>query len=223
MMTTEIDLSKMSGVNCYCSDEAAAHLRERAAAAGYKGIHLFGSGNYHYVSLFFLELIKEDFSLLLIDRHPDMEKGAFEEGDDLILSCGNWVRIAQKKLPYLKKVYCFGTDEGLFFDTLRDDPSLKDFAFLIKEPDEIEKGLPLYLSIDKDALSTDVCLTDWDQGDMSLSSLSSFLKAAGRVHRLLGADICGNTMRPVSDDILKKNRESDEKLIDLVCEAFFFS
>ena len=222
-MTTKIDISGMSGVNCYCSDEAAREIRKRAEEAGYSGIHLFGSGNYHYISLFFLELIKEDFSLLLIDHHPDCEKGAFEEGDDLILSCGNWVRIAKRTIPFLKKVYCFGTDEGLFSDALRDDPSLNGFAFLIKEPDEIEKGLPLYLSIDKDALSTDVCLTDWDQGDMSLSDISSFLKPAGREHRLLGADICGNTFRPVSDYIQKINKGSDEKLIDLVYEAFSFS
>lgn len=213
----------MSGVNCYCSDEAAAHLRERAAAAGYKGIHLFGSGNYHYASLFFLELIKEDFSLLLIDNHPDCEKGVFESGDDIILSCGNWVRVAKRKLPNLKKVYCFGTNKGLFSDALRDDPALDGFVFLINEPSGIEKGLPLYLSIDKDALSKDICLTDWDQGDMELSTLFSFLEETGKEHILLGADICGNTMRPVSDDILKKNKASDQRIIDFISEAFSFS
>ena len=222
-MMTEIDLSKMSGVNCYCSDEAAAQLREKAAAAGFRGIHLFGSGNYHYVSLFFLELIKEDFSLLLIDRHPDMEKGAFEEGNNLILSCGNWVRIAQKKLPNLKKVYCFGTDERLFSEALSDDPALSGFAFLIREPSQIEAGLPIYLSIDKDALSSDICITDWDQGNMELPELFSFLEETGKEHTLLGADICGNTMRPVSDDILKKNKASDQRIIDFISEAFSFS
>lgn len=222
-MKTEIDLSKMSGVNCYCSDEAAALLREKASAAGYRGIHLFGSGNYHYVSLFFLELIKEDFSLLLIDRHPDCEKGAFEDEDDIILSCGNWVRIARKKIPNLKRVYCFGTDEKLFSEALRDDPMLNGFAVLIREASDIEDRLPVYLSLDKDALSKDICLTDWDQGDMGLSELFGFLRETGKEHTLLGADICGNTYRLVSDDILKKNKDSDQKIIGFICEAFSFS
>ena len=100
-MISKIDLSGMAGVNCYCSPEAAGILREKASNIGCSGIHLLGSGNYHYLSLFFLELIKEDFSLLLIDRHPDCEKGAFEEGDSNILSCGNWVRCAKKNIPNL--------------------------------------------------------------------------------------------------------------------------
>ena len=219
-MISDIDLSGMSGVNCYCSLEAAGLLRAKASDIGCSGIHLLGSGNYHYLSLFFLELIKEDFSLLLIDRHPDCEKGAFEEGDSIILSCGNWVRCAKKNIPNLKRVYCFGTDEELFYDALRDDPSLQDLVFLIREPLEIEKGLPLYLSIDKDALSQEICVTDWDQGDMSLSTLSGFLKEAGAAHRIIGADICGNTMRPGSAEVLKKNGESDQKIIDLIREAF---
>lgn len=222
-MISEIDLSEMSGVNCYCSDEAAVILRERASEAGYRGIHLLGSGNYHYLSLFFLELIKEDFSLLLIDHHPDCEKGAFEDGDSSILSCGNWVRVAKKKVKNLKKAYCFGTDEGLFSEALRDDPSIQGFVFLIKDPSEIEKGLPLYLSIDKDALSQEFCVTDWDQGDMSFSTLSGFLKETGKEHFIIGADICGNTMRPASSDIQEKNKDSDQKVIDLLFEAFSFS
>ena len=222
-MTIEFDLSNMSGVNCYCSDEAAAILRKRTAAAGYSGIHLLGSGNFHYISLFFLELIKEDFSLLLIDNHPDCEKGAFEDEGDIILSCGNWVRVAQKILPNLKRVYCFGTDAGLFSEALFDDPALNGFAFLIREASEIKDDHPIYLSIDKDALSKDICLTDWDQGDMELSALFSFLEETGKEHILLGADICGNTMRPVSDDILKKNKDSDQRIIDFISEAFSFS
>lgn len=127
------DCSLISGTNAYCSDEAAEQLREEVNKALVieknnpkapldadgswekletmpAGIHFIDSGNYHYMSLFFLERIPTDFTLLLIDNHTDMNENAF--GD--ILSCGNWVRKALETLPHLKKVVMLGVKPQYF-------------------------------------------------------------------------------------------------------------
>ena len=64
----------------------------------------------------------------------------------------------------------------------------------------IPDDLPLYISIDKDALSTDFAITDWDQGEMTLDGLGAILTVARR-HRLLGADICGDARTAVDNSL----------------------
>ncbi|MCF0185723.1 MAG: hypothetical protein HUJ98_04440 [Bacteroidaceae bacterium] len=171
-----IDCRDIESTKCYCDDEACIKLRQRLADAGFFGIHFIDSGNYHYLSLFFLEQIKEDFNLLLIDHHPDDQPPGF--GD--ILSCGGWVLKAKEELPYLNNVYSFG---------LKDTDSSDILAFT----DSIPTDLPLYISIDKDALSKDFAITDWDQGSLALPQLLDLLEAVCSNRKLLGIDICGDT------------------------------
>jgi len=53
---------------------------------------------------------------------------------------------------------------------------------------------PVYISIDKDVLSTDEVLTNWDQGNMSVDTLFMNLKRIFKNRRVLGIDICGDAM-----------------------------
>lgn len=49
----------------------------------------------------------------------------------------------------------------------------------------------IYLSIDKDALSTDFAATNWDQGSLSLDTLQKCIVELAATHKIVGIDICG--------------------------------
>ena len=45
-----IDLSDISGTNCYCDGDAQAQILERMEKYPVSGIYFIDSGNYHYMS-----------------------------------------------------------------------------------------------------------------------------------------------------------------------------
>lgn len=100
----EFDFSHMEGVRGYCDQHSAACLREQLASVSAEGIHFLGSGNYHCMSLFFLEKISIPFSLVVLDHHTDMQPSMF--GD--LLSCGSWILNALETLSCLKEVLIIG-------------------------------------------------------------------------------------------------------------------
>ena len=160
------DYSELEGTCCYCSAESAGRIRGSIAGLPLEAIHLIGTGDYHYISLFWAERIVEDFALVLFDNHPDDQPGAF--GDDM-LSCGSWVADV-RSLPRCKH-----------------DVWIRDAGTAADLP----AGLPVYISVDLDVLSPEYARTDWDQGSMTLEGLCSALSALGSSHRIIGADICG--------------------------------
>lgn len=90
----ELDLRDVEGTNCYCGSDSAEELRTRLKDVPADAVHWIDTGDYHYLTLLFLEKIKEPFSLILIDNHPDDQPSAFDEPG--LLSCGSWVRDARK-------------------------------------------------------------------------------------------------------------------------------
>ena len=90
----ELDLRDVEGTNCYCGSDSAEELRVRLKDVPADAVHWIDTGDYHYLTLLFLEKIKEPFSLILIDNHPDDQPSAFDEPG--LLSCGSWVREARK-------------------------------------------------------------------------------------------------------------------------------
>ena len=57
----------------------------------------------------------------------------------------------------------------------------------------IDKDIPIYISIDKDVLSEDYAITDWDQGDMTIDEMISLLKDITKDRQIIGVDICGDS------------------------------
>lgn len=157
-----VDFTLVEGTNCYCSPTAAKEVRRRLAALPQGGLFWIDTGDYHYVSLLRMELVREPFALVLLDHHPDDQPGAFGEG---MLSCGGWVQTARQSLPLLKK------------DCLNSA--------------RIPSGLPVFLSIDLDWLSREYARTDWDQGSATLPQLLETAERIGAEHRILGIDVCG--------------------------------
>ena len=63
------DCTDISGSLYFCSDEAKTELEKRLAHIPVNALHFIDSGDYHYVSLLFLQRINRPFSLLLFDHH----------------------------------------------------------------------------------------------------------------------------------------------------------
>lgn len=164
------DFSNLEETCCYCSAESADAIRKAISGMPVKAIHLIGTGDYHYITLFWLERIDEPFSLILFDNHPDDQPAAFGG----ILSCGSWVGEA-RALPFCKEEIWIRTAEDLRGAVAQSGAD----------------GLPVYLSIDLDVLSPAFAHTDWDQGKMALDELCEALTLLASSRRILGADICG--------------------------------
>ncbi len=171
MIAVDSDFSFIEESCCYCSAQSAARMRASVAALPLGALHLIGTGEYHYVSLFYLERITVPFRLLLFDNHPDDQPSAFGGG---LLSCGSWVAEA-RKLPLLRGSY-----------------HIRDISGLSQLP---SGGVPVYISLDLDVLSADWARTDWDQGEMTLPELKQALLATAAGHSILGADLCGGLRR----------------------------
>lgn len=193
MEVVESVFSYLEGTNCYCCDESAAIIREKVSQLPLDAVHLIGTGDYHYVSLFYLERISQPFRLVLFDNHPDDQKGTLMDG---MLSCGSWVREARR------------------FEMLRDSVWIRrveDLALL--DP----SGLPLYLSVDLDVLDEKYASTNWDQGTMSLDELCCAIDTLKSRGSIIGVDICGGLTieKGASSEDLAKNKAAEEALLNL--------
>lgn len=188
-----LDMTGMSGTNCMCDDEAVLRIKEICASENVSGsgIHFIDSGNYHYMSALLSEMVDEPFSLVVLDHHPDMQPPMF--GD--ILSCGGWVKEVFDKNPNVKDIHIIGADRGLINKLDMEDQkrvSFYDIADIFDEGIKLPKTeYPVYLSIDKDVVTRDELVTNWDQGDMTTSQLLDFVKEMISGGRVLTVDICG--------------------------------
>ncbi len=195
-----IDMTDISGTNCYCDDIAAKDIRNRLKDADCGGVHFIDSGNYHYMTCFFLEKIQVPFALILIDHHSDMQMPAFGN----ILSCGGWVKYTLDSNEFLNKVYIIGAA----------DEEDERIEYIESGDSWPGSELPVYLSIDKDVLSSDHAATDWDQGDMSLDELLSLINEIKRSTELIGTDICGEKKEGVTESEVALNIQTNAKLLE---------
>ena len=209
-----LDMSGISGTNCYCDDEAAAKICERIAASPECKIHFIDSGNYHYMTNLFLRGMTRRFILVVFDNHTDMQPPAFGG----LLSCGGWLADAVMRFENLWEVWLIGPDEEAFFavpeefkDKVRFLSREKLASFREKGRLDAEAGkwlyereIPegndapsdMYISLDKDILSDKYISTTWSMGDMSPDELVLMLKSCLAMARekglqVSGIDICG--------------------------------
>ena len=218
---TWLDCTKIEGTDCYCDDEAQAALHKmmddavaNASAANNSAkiipdIHFFDNGNYHYMSKLWTDRVQEPFDLVVFDHHPDMQPPRFEG----ILSCGGWVLEVLKNNPFVQSVTLIGVADHLVDEIREELPASENAAVLdrvkfIRESElkselatlgaQIAKSsASVYISIDKDALSTAEAATNWDQGSLTFDQLASTLTTLAQNHKILGIDICGERARDV--------------------------
>ncbi|MDO4295720.1 MAG: arginase family protein [bacterium] len=228
-----IDCQTLLGTDCYCSAEAEELLQQQIQSFSPSGIHFLDSGNYHYVSKFWLCKIQEPFSLVLFDNHTDMQApGLFD-----LLSCGSWIRYAIQQQPLLREVLLVGPPKAMFLQDLQAlktqwQGRLPKIHCLSKE--DLKSGqtesffewmqaskLPVYVSIDKDILAESAALTNWDQGNLSLEELLSWLCLLLSARTCIGADICGEFGRETDVLALPQaaalNSHANQTLYELLC------
>lgn len=197
-----IDCRHLSGTDCYCDNEGKEALTGIIARCPVGGIHFIDSGNYHYVTKFWTDRIREPFALVVFDHHPDMQPPLFEH----ILSCGSWVKDVLESNPNCRKVVIAGASDEL----IRSVPHGYEGRVHFYSDNDLDHeeswnrfsqellSEPVYISIDKDVLSPEYAVTNWDQGSMSLKELEKLLYIILLHHPVLGMDICGEFI-PDSD------------------------
>lgn len=188
MTAIDSQFSHLEGTRCYCSAESAEAIRSALAALPLHALHRIGIGDYHYLSLFWLERIKEPFDLVLLDNHPDDQCPAF---DAEMISCGGWVAKA-KKLPMFHSLH-----------------HIKNGGEAL--PDG---SVGTYISIDTDVLSRDFARTDWDQGQMSLGALTDIVLEVASRGEIIGADLCGGLLESqgATPEDLRINAECSKRI-----------
>lgn len=219
-----LDCRNISGTNCMCDDEAKEQIRGLISSneIGYDEVHFIDSGNYHYMSKLLTDLIKEPFSLVVLDHHPDMQAPMF--GD--ILSCGGWVREVLNDNPYVRDVHVIGADRNLIDKLDKENAKRACFYDYV---DIFEGGIclpkteyPVYLSIDKDVLSESELKTNWDQGEFLTEEVISFVQKIFKEREVIGLDICGEIDESQEEcDITKAVNDSNafnQKICDIVLE-----
>ena len=210
-----ISMKDISGRNMYCTDEAFEEIRGRLSEipSPESGIHFIDTGNYHYMSRIYTSFINVKYDLILFDNHTDMQQAGF--GD--ILSCGSWAREALDKDENLSSLFVYGPsafEEGGAEYTL--SAGGKEITGMTYRGKGYEEGShPIYLSVDKDILDESYCVTNWDQGSLSLNELCGLIETAVAERSIIGADICGGISESdpgCTGDVLRENTSSDSKL-----------
>ena len=208
------DCTQVDGTDCYCDDEAQAILHKQIESVGNDsfGIHFFDNGNYHYMSKLWTDSVQEPFDLVVFDHHPDMQPPRFEG----ILSCGGWIKEVLDHNKFVQNVIVIGVADHLVEEIHKDLTQANSAEILnrvtfIRES-ELKNHLEnlsslvcselasvhssnLYISIDKDALSTAEAATNWDQGSLTFEQLTDTLQTLAQNRKILGIDICGERAR----------------------------
>ena len=190
-----LDLQGIRGTDMYCTPEAAQEIRTQIRGFGPQGIHFLDSGNYHYVSALFVEQIKEDFTLVLIDHHTDMQKPMAED----LLSCGGWAANLADSCEKLKQILVIGPPAESMTEielvhrekllTISEEEVLSGGWRTASEG--LRKDLPVYISIDRDALDPAFACSNWDQGRLTPDHITEILEKILGERKLIGADLCG--------------------------------
>lgn len=209
----DIDFSHLEHANLYCEPPSLMRIKQELNRRKQKGVTFIGSGNYHYVSYLLLKEIVEPFTLILFDHHTDMNLK--EENENTLISCGSWVSFALQNNPKLKKVIMIGPSSLTIHSN---DYSCVE-VFPIDTSNEVSTHTILshihtntiYVSIDKDVLDSKVTITNWNQGQMELSTLLKCIHSLIKNKNVYGIDICGELPIYPSQLFLAKYKNAIKK------------
>ena len=208
-----LDMYDIEGTNCYLDDSARSGIECRLREVGAfekTDIHFVDSGNYHYMSLMFLDELdkkEKDFNLLVFDNHPDMKPAAFGG----ITSCGGWILEAAEKYKHLRQICLIGVDEKLMSE-LRPLPEC--ISDKLANLDGLDKRIPVYISIDKDVMPEPYTYCQWSQGHTNPESLMKTIRKIADTTAILGIDICGESEEIYNEKHQKANNQTNKKLLE---------
>ena len=64
-----VDCRDINGVDCYCDEQARKELHRRLSAFPAKALHFIDSGDFHYLTEYWVSRLDEPFSLVVFDHH----------------------------------------------------------------------------------------------------------------------------------------------------------
>ncbi|MCR5303111.1 MAG: hypothetical protein K6E33_01010 [Lachnospiraceae bacterium] len=135
------DLTGVSGANGYCSEDSETRFQELMEGNLSSRIHFIDNGNYHYMSLLWMEAVMEkgmDYALIYFDNHSDRQDAAFGG----LLSCGSWVKEAEDRLSGLHKTIWVNSDEVVISGEVESNDLHNAFSHSVNETgDEMGHGL----------------------------------------------------------------------------------
>jgi hypothetical protein len=168
---------------------------------------LCGSGDFHHVTLALLARITTPINLLVIDNHPDWMRGLpllhcgtwlyhaarlpqvqriFHAGGDVDFDnhyrwLAPWPDLRSRKIVVLPAVRRFtrGKWSGVPTDCLRSNGSVtRAHLDVLLAPHRAELVCrPLYISVDKDVLTSADATVNWDSGHLRLDEMMTVLEA----------------------------------------------
>ncbi len=212
-----LDFSKLQGKNCFCDSMAEKTIKDTIKNMSPQGLHFIDSGNYHYATKFWIDKIREKFSLVVFDYHTDMQKPVFKS----ILSCGSWVVQCLENNSFIDKIVLMGIgkEQKLALDEKYKDKLICIDSEQIKKNDfsqiqKLSEQYPVYISIDKDVLSRRVIETNWSQGNMKLTELKNILHGIIPKRKIIGIDLCGECANETGKlSAVKNNDEVNANLL----------
>lgn len=210
------DDKALCGVRGYMDDKARKYLLEEIKEESMLlSVHFLDSGNYHHLSRLYLDIIKEPFNLVVYDNHTDMQFSVFGN----ILSCGSWIADAYETLHNLNKIIVVGANSSYIEECAFNKDKRVVFTDSISDV-YLENLLPIYISIDKDVLSSNEFISDWDQGSMSLAALKKEMEFLIDRFRVIGTDICGEPDN--SDDInISLSNNINKELVNIFVDILY--
>ncbi|CAK0762145.1 conserved hypothetical protein [Gammaproteobacteria bacterium] len=173
-----------------------------------------GSGDYHHFTFLLLQAQLRPLTLLLFDNHPDWTRPPHR------YHCGTWIYSAAR-LPQVERIVIVGLEssdiDGKNF-AHGDMESFHDGRIVllptrdvnVRLSDGTMRTLPgggvinailavissewVYVSVDKDCLRSEDAHTNWEQGSLELSFVTTVIERLGR--RVVGADTVGDWSSP---------------------------
>lgn len=66
---THVDCRNINGVDCYCDEEGRRKLHSLLAPYPAQALHFIDSGDYHYLTEYWVSKLQEPFTLIVFDHH----------------------------------------------------------------------------------------------------------------------------------------------------------
>jgi len=184
-----VDCRDLSGPARFWADKSTEEkIWERVKKIPENSLVFLGSGDFHHISSLLIRRLREPVSVIHFDSHHDFTLLP------LPLNCGSWVaRTASNS--FVKKHVIIGARFSVF--------SMASYALkfarqsriaLYKGDSSIIANLPtkkVYITIDKDCLTKDYALTNWNEGSMTLPEMLRLLRIIKDNAEIVGVDITG--------------------------------
>ena len=172
---------------------------------------LYGSGDFHHLTALWLRGIKEPFTLISFDNHPDWDRRP------PLWQCGAWINRALA-LSHLSSIQIwtpaspdvhglgrrFANQTVLKTGRLKAFPYEKNWLERFKSESQRLSGQRIYVTIDLDCLKSGDAVTNWDQGEASSNDIAAALGMLRENAEIIGGDICGAWSEPVYERMLQR-------------------